>query len=263
MLSVVIPSRNGLGILRRFLPGIEAETIRSGGELIVVDDGSDDGTEEYLRLEHPLVRVIRRVRDKGFGRSVNAGMEASAGDSLMLLNNDTVPEKGSFQALERALNDSEDATAVVVPSIPRPDGTDDSLFRWGVRRGLAVTGQDIPGRPYPSGACALWKRSAWEELGGFDERYSPIYWEDTDLGARMDDAGYEMLLLPGITVRHHHAATMGGSVYTETIRERNRFIFMDARGLRPGSWLLVHMVSAVLRGYSPFIRGYLMYRGRR
>ncbi len=209
-LSVVVPSRNGREILRRFLPGILRETERCSGELIVVDDCSTDGTTEFLRREFPGAGVFRRTGAPGFCRGVNLGMERASGSFLLLLNNDTSPEPGSFQGLIDALEGAPEGTAAAVPSIPRPDGSDDSLFKWAFRRGLAITGQFSEGEPYPSGACALWRREAWESLGGLDCRYAPIYWEDTDMGVRMHKKGYGMIRCPNITVRHFHAATMGG-----------------------------------------------------
>lgn len=259
-LSVVIPSRNGRRILEDHLPPIMEETASCSGELLVVDDCSDDGTAEFLKREHPTARILRRTEHPAFCRAVNLGMEEASGEFLLLLNNDTRPVPGSFASLIERLQNTGSDTGVAVPSIPRPDGTDDSLFRWGVRRGLAVTGQNVEGRSYPSGACAMWKKEVWEALGGLDCRYAPIYWEDADMGLRMHQEGYSMLLCGDITVYHDHASTMGASLETRTLRERNRFIFMDAHGIKPGMWLPVHFAAAVLRGNTPFVRGYSAYR---
>jgi GT2 family glycosyltransferase len=265
-ITLVIPSRNGREILTGFLPRILEEARRAGGEVILVDDCSDDGTADLVRTEHSSVRLLSRNSDPGFCNAVNMGMEAAESDNLLLLNNDTVPHEGSFSALLAELRNSPDEVAAVVPRIPRPDGTDDSDFRWCFRRGLAVTGEGIEGEPYPSGACSLWRRKAWEELGGMDTRYAPIYWEDADLGARMRRAGYRMKRCMGITVEHRHAATMGRGPASETLRERNRFIFMQSICSSPGMrlrsaiWLPLHLTSARLHGNRPFIDGYLQYR---
>ena len=259
-LSVVIPSRNGRELLKNYLPAILRETADCNGELILVDDCSTDGTIEYLRVEHPSVKVIERTDKPAFCRAVNLGMKRASGSFLLLLNNDTIPGMGSFKALLQRLRSADELTAVALPSIPRPDGTDDSLFRVGVERGLAVTGQLVSGYPYPSGACALWRREAWEALEGLDHRYAPIYWEDADMGVRMLKKGYSMLLCPEITVDHIHASTMGTSAETMALRERNRFIFMDAHGMNPGLWLPIHLFSAVLKRNRPFLRGYSAYR---
>ena len=265
-LTVVIPSRNGAGILREFLPAILAETRRARGEIILVDDCSTDSTAELVSREYPSVRLLRRDGEPAFCRAVNLGVANADSGRLLLLNNDTLPEEGSFTALLEELSNAPEEIAAAVPAIPRPDGTDDGNLRWAFVRGLAVTGEGITGQPYPSGACALWKRDVWEELGGLDTRYAPIYWEDTDLGVRMRRAGYGMIRCPRITVAHHHASTMGAGGSSRRLRERNRFIFMDANCVSPGErlatalWLPLHLLKARMTGNRAFTEGYRDYR---
>ncbi len=264
-LSVIVPSRNGLLILKKFLPAIIHETQRVQGEVIVVDDCSTDSTSSEIPEQFPEVTLLLRKQNPGFCHAVNLGMSRSTGSYLMLLNNDTIPEENAFEKLVFALEESEENIAVVVPSITRPDGSDDSSFRWAFRHGLAVTGESIPGEEYPSGACAVWKRYVWEELGGLSTMYAPIYWEDTDMGVRMHSAGYNMKRCGNITVKHMHAATMGGSPESETLRERNRFIFMDnncnspARRISRAFWLPVHYFIAVIKRNRAFTNGYRDY----
>ncbi len=265
-LSVVIPSRNGLHILKEFLPAILRETMRAEGEVIVVDDCSEDNTSTEIPTLFPEVRTLSRKQNPGFCHAVNLGMSGARGRYLMLLNNDTVPAENSFSELVSALDESKKNVAVAVPSIIRPDGSDDSSYRWAFIHGLAVTGEDIRGEEYPSGACALWKRHIWEELGGLSSIYAPIYWEDTDLGVRMHKAGYFMKRCRNITVKHMHAATMGSSLESETLRERNRFIFMDnncnstGRKISRALWLPVHLLIATVKKNRAFTDGYRNYQ---
>ncbi|MCD4708921.1 MAG: glycosyltransferase family 2 protein [Candidatus Sabulitectum sp.] len=264
-LSVIVPSRNGLVILREFLPAIIRETLRAHGELIVVDDCSSDNTSTEIPTLFPEVTILSRKQNPGFCHSVNLGMSQARGRYLMLLNNDTIPAENSFNRLVYALEKTEDNVAAAVPSIIRPDGSDDSSYRWAFIHGLAVTGEDIRGEEYPSGACALWKRNIWEELGGLSITYAPIYWEDTDLGVRMHSAGYIMKRCRNITVKHMHASTMGSSLKSETLRERNRFIFMDkncnstGRKISRAFWLPVHLLLATVKKNKAFTDGYRDY----
>ena len=129
-LSVVIPSRNGFPILKKYLPAILREAAAVPAEVIVVDDCSDDGTSERLPALFPEVTVLKRTGNPGFCHAVNLGMSTAGGSFLMLLNNDTVPSKGSFRRLVEELEQSEGNVAVVVPSIIRPDGSDDGSFPW-------------------------------------------------------------------------------------------------------------------------------------
>ncbi len=264
-LSVVVPSRNGLAILKEFLPAIIRETREAGGEVLVVDDCSTDNTSHEVRFLFPGITLLSRKTNPGFCHAVNLGMSKASGSYLMLLNNDTIPEKNAFVKLVSFLDGSPPDVAVAVPSIIRPDGSDDSRYRWAFIHGLAVTGESIPGEKYPSGACAVWKRRVWEELGGLSADYAPIYWEDTDLGVRMHRAGYKMKKCSDTTVYHQHAATMGGALISETLRERNRFVFMDrncsssAEKMSRRCWLPVHLALAVLRGNRAFTMGYMDY----
>lgn len=264
-LSVIVPSRNGLLILKKYLPVILRETLRVHGELIIVDDCSEDNTATEISTLFPEVIILSRKQNPGFCYSVNLGMSQAGGRYLMLLNNDTIPAGNSFSRLVSALDESEKNVAVAVPSIIRPDGSDDSSYRWAFLHGLAVTGENIPGEDYPPGACALWKRHIWEELGGLSSRYAPIYWEDTDLGVRMHKAGYFMKRCREVTVKHMHAATMGSSLKSETLRERNRFIFMDkncnstGRKISRAIWLPVHLLLATMKKNIAFTDGYRDY----
>lgn len=264
-LSVVVPSRNGLSILKEFLPAIIRETEGAKGEIIVVDDCSDDSTSTELPALFPQVILLSRKETPGFCHAVNLGMSRASGSYIMLINNDTIPSENSFKKLVSALDETDSDVAVVVPSIPRPDGSDDSMYSWTYRHGLAVTGEKIRGENYPSGACALWKRSVWEELDGLCVSYAPIYWEDTDMGVRMHSSGYVMKRCGSIIVEHKHASTMGSSLVSETLRERNRFIFMDNNCHSPGRrisrafWLPIHLLLARMNGNAAFTNGYRDY----
>ena len=264
-LSIVIPTRNGASILREHLPGILE--CRPGTEIIVVDDAStEDDIEGLLSCGFPTVRYMRRDPPNGFSYAVNAGVRASTGDFVMVLNNDVLPQEGAFDTLLGAICELPDRCFAIVPSIIRPDGMDESAVRYSMRRGLATTGISRSGVPYPSGACSLYRRSAWETLGGYDTRYAPIYWEDADLGARAHEAGLEMALEPRARVLHRHAATMGSSLESETTRERNRIIFTRRHFRSLGQrlsyrfWLPLHLLSSLVRGNGAFLAGYTRAR---
>lgn len=260
--SVVIPSRNGSSLLAEQLPGLMEQ---DPGEIIVVDDCSGDSTAKLLAGGFPGVRILRREEKPGFCHAVNLGMEAALHPLILLMNNDVIPEPGCIRGMAGLLEASPERTAVLVPRISRPDGTDDGSVEWGFRRGLAFTAPGA-GNPYPSGACALWRRSAWRRLGGLSTLYAPIYWEDADMGVRLALAGMGMDRFSGPGVEHRHAATMGSGKDSMILRERNRFIFMDrwcrSRRMRASTllWMPLHLVASGLRGRPSFIAGYREYR---
>jgi GT2 family glycosyltransferase len=259
---VVIPSKNGSSLLEKQLPALLEQ---GPGEIIVVDDCSGDSTAELLTGAFPGVRLLRRTENPGFCHAVNLGMEAAASQMLLLLNNDVMPEPGCIRGMAELLEASPERTAVLVPRIRRPDGTDDGSVEWGFRRGLAFTAPGA-GNPYPSGACALWRKSAWRRLEGLSSLYAPIYWEDADMGVRLALAGMDMGRYAGPGAEHRHAATMGTAADSMILRERNRFIFMDrwcrSRRMRASTilWLPLHMAASIARGGRSFVAGYREYR---
>lgn len=261
--SVVIPSRNGLELLRRHLPRLATEA--RGWEVIVVDDGSSDGTCAAGSAEFPGVRFVRREGERGFCHAVNLGMSLAAGDALLLLNNDVSPREGALAELAMALESAGDDVYAAVPVITRPGMPDEGGMRTGFRRGLAVTGPGERGVPYPSGACSLFRRCHWEVLGGLSADFAPIYWEDADLGARAARAGLRMTRAPLSLWDHEHAATMGGGLASRRLRERNRFIFMErhcsspSMRIRSAAWMPLHLLLSLSSGRTEFVLGWLDY----
>jgi GT2 family glycosyltransferase len=266
MLSVVIPSRNGAGLLRRFLPAVLAD-LGEMGEVVVVDDGSVDDTASALEeAGDGRVRRVVRSGPNGFCYAVNRGMREARGDLLLLLNNDVEPLPGALRAMVEAADRTPSDVCALVPAILRPDGRDEGGCSVRLRRGLPLVNLDGRGVPYPSGACSLFPRDRWEALGGLDSRFAPIYWEDVDLGLRAGRMGLKVARIPGVSVRHQHAATMGSSSGSMALRERNRLLLAATSPLPDGwrrrfrLWLPVHLLVARLRGNRAFLEGYRRYK---
>ncbi len=266
MLSVVIPSRNGARLLRRFLPEVLAE-LGDMGEVVVVDDGSSDDTAAALReAGDSRVRAFVRSGPNGFCYAVNLGMREARGRLLLLLNNDVEPAPGALRAMAEAGGRAPPDVCAVVPRILRPDGSDEGGCSIRLRRGLPLVDLQGRGVPYPSGACSLFTRDAWKSLGGLDPRFAPIYWEDVDLGLRARRQGMRVARLPGAAVHHQHAATMGSSPASSALRERNRFLLAALSPLPAGwrlrfrLWLPLHLMAARLTANRPFLEGYRRYR---
>jgi GT2 family glycosyltransferase len=204
--AVVIPSWNS----RDLLPGCLGSLARQGGELeiLVVDNGSRDGSPEYLREKG--VECLALPRNLGFAAAVNLGIARTAARSVLVLNADTVLEPGCVDELDRALGASADL-AGVQPRIlqlepERRAAVDDArLYSAGqalTRDGRAIelgageeqaprylAGREIFG---VCGAACLFRREAFERLGGYDESYESFY-EDVDLNvrARVEGLGFE------------------------------------------------------------------------
>jgi GT2 family glycosyltransferase len=268
-LDVVIPTKNGLELLSTCLPPLLEAGRRTEIGIRVVDDGSSDGTVERGSALYPGVEFIPGGGERGFCHAVNRGAAGSSARFMLLLNNDVIVEPRSVLDLVDRIARAPAEVFSVMPAIIRRDGSDESLLRCRFRHGLAVTGAGS-GAPYPSGACSIFRMDAWRSLGGLDTRYAPMYWEDVDIGLRAAARGLRMEREGGITVQHMHAATAGHGGPMRRLRERNRFILMDAhfgnRRFETGLFLPVHALVSILRGRPEFLGGFrdfLAWRRRR
>jgi GT2 family glycosyltransferase/glycosyltransferase involved in cell wall biosynthesis len=211
--SVVIPSRNGKELLEAQLPAIAG----SGAEIIVVDNGSDDGTAEWLRARYPEIVVEISPSPLSFARAVNRGIERARYSHVCLLNNDMLVSAGFFPALEAAFEQVPElfcATAQIrFPEGQRREETGKTVFVWNSRGEFPVRcDEPLPGEDssyvlYGSGGCSLCDAGKLQALGGVDEAYDPAYVEDLDLGWRAWQRGWPSVYVAGAVVEHRHRAT--------------------------------------------------------
>lgn len=213
-LEVLIPHHNRAASLRDALRSLAAQTRVPA--ICVVDNASTDETREMLAGEFPSVRVVPLDRNLGFGAALNRGVETSAAELVVFLNNDAVAGERFVEALVAAQRESgAEAVAGVLRS---PAGWVESA---GVELDRALNPYDAghgmryeeilasPPRPLgPSGGAALYVRSAFLAAGGFDERLF-AYLEDAELGLRMRLLGMRCELAPQAFAWHHHSATLG------------------------------------------------------
>jgi GT2 family glycosyltransferase len=207
--SVVIPNWNGREWLPGCLAAIAAQSLPAT-EVIVVDNGSQDGSSAYLRDEHPAVRVLELGSNTGFARAANEGIRAAAGELVALVNTDVVLSDDWLERTVAALAADSGAASVASKILWSGDRSlvydaGDVLRRDGVceqrgRFGLDQPRWDQPGEVF--GACAaaaLYRREAVLELGGFDERYF-AYLEDVDLALRLALAGWRCRYEPAVAL---------------------------------------------------------------
>jgi GT2 family glycosyltransferase/glycosyltransferase involved in cell wall biosynthesis len=211
--SVVIPSRNGRELLERCLPGIQ-----DAAEIIVVDNGSDDGTADFLARTYPAVFIEHIAEPLAFAVAVNRGIRRARFSFVCVLNNDMISAPGFLEALLRPFKTVPDlfcsSAQILFPEGRRREETGKTVMNpapgvteFPVRCDIPLEGEDHTYVLYGSGGCSLYDAAKLEALGGFDEIYQPAYVEDLDLGVRGWLRGWPTVYCAEARVLHEHRAT--------------------------------------------------------
>lgn len=231
-LSIVIVTWNGLAFLDACLSHVAAQ-MPPDAEILVVDNGSTDGTVAWLKQAWPAARVIALPDNLGFAGGVNVGLRAARGEYLLLLNNDAFVYQGCVTALMDALAHQPKAGAAagvltfehrpdLVASagiVARRDGV--ALDLW-VGRPVATLPSEVQPILGASGGLALLRRSMLDDIGLMDSSFFS-YLEDADLAWRALLRGWECILVPTARARHIYSATAGqGSRLKQLLLGRNR-----------------------------------------
>lgn len=221
--SIVIPVHDGAEITERCLKALLGSIDDLPYEVIVVDDCADAATKALLASVGGL-RVVVNETNLNFLHSVNRGAAEARGRHIVLLNNDTEPQPGWLRALvDRA--DSRDEIGVVAAKLIYPDGSlqeaggivwrDGTAWNFGRGDGSSEPQYSyVRSIDYGSAAALLVRRTVWDSLGGFDERFAPGYWEDTDLCFAARAAGSDVVYEPAAVVVHHEGQSMGTDTAT-------------------------------------------------
>ena len=210
-ISLVLPNFNGKSLLGQNLPSVlEAVDRQGGAEVIVVDDGSEDGSQDLVSEQYPGVRLLPLGSHQGFIAAVNHGVRQATGEVVVLLNTDVVPEPDFLAPLVGSLD--EDTFAVSARSLTEQDRNEGLSLAFFDQGDLVVTqpGIDAPDRRHlrrctnfhASGGFSAFDRGKFLALGGLDPVYHPFYWEDVDLCFRAWKRGWRCLYEPESVVHH-------------------------------------------------------------
>jgi GT2 family glycosyltransferase/glycosyltransferase involved in cell wall biosynthesis len=238
LVSIIVPMYGKAQLTYTCLASVAAETPLERCEVIVVDDASPVPAAEELAVVSG-VRFERNPVNLGFIGSSNRGAELARGQYLVFLNNDTVVTAGWLQALLAVFEERADA-GLVGARLLYPDGRLQEAGGIVWRDGSAwnIGRNDDPERPeynylrqadYCSGACLAVPAALFRELGGFDRRYAPAYYEDTDLAFAVRAAGRKVYYQPAAKVVHFEGQTSGTDPTAGVKRheEINRHKFRD------------------------------------
>lgn len=187
-------------------------------DVVLVDNGSSDDSVALARRELPEVRVLEMGRNLGFGPALNRAVAEVPGDPLILLNNDAEPEPRFVEALLDGLGDGVDSVAGVLTQERAPELIDSAgvvadatLMGFDYLHGEPVSAAETAPAPLgPTGGAALYRRAAFEAVGGFDERIF-LYYEDLDLALRLAAAGGRCHLAAEARAVHAYSASLGAA----------------------------------------------------
>ncbi len=221
--SVLIVNFNAGDLLQAAINSLKIQTFRDF-EVVIVDNDSEDQSAENLDVEGlPAIRVLRENQNHGFARGNNLAAETANGQWLALLNPDAVADENWLTEIHAATarHDSCRVFACSQINMDAPellDGAGDAYFAFGIpwRGGFEHPISELPSKDShcfsPCGASAVYERSLFLEMGGFDERFF-CYCEDVDLGMRLQLSDEKCVFLPGAVIHHKGSATSGRYSY--------------------------------------------------
>ena len=274
--TVVIPNYNGMPYMETCLLAMRAQRVRPD-RVIVVDNGSTDGSAEYVEQHFPEVTLIRMGENTGFCGAVNAGIRAS-GDAayVILLNNDTEAEPDFTGALVGAMEGDPAIFSAQAKMLKMddPEKMDDAgdfycALGWAFARGKGKSASRYTARTdlfFSCAGAAIYRMRLLEETGLFDERHF-AYLEDCDIGWRARILGYKNVFVPEARVKHVGSASSGSVYNLFKVRNTSRnSIYLIAKNmpalmvvvnlpfLIPG--FLVKALFFALKGYGrEYVRG--------
>jgi GT2 family glycosyltransferase len=231
-LSVVIPTYDRLPELQSVLGALAAQGAPGGGiEVVVVDDGSSDGTWEWLRDRHGEGVIALRQANAGPARARNRGVAAASGELVLFLGDDTVPQPGFLAAHLEAHRLGRDAEPVAVLGYTSfPTGWDSPFRRWinefGAQFGylLIATAAHVPFNFFYTSNVSL-PRVVFTRLGGFREDFPAAAWEDIEFAYRATREGLTLQYVPRARTVHVHRVDPGTFCRRQRTSGRSAAIF--------------------------------------
>src|SRR4051794_24128605 len=246
MPGIVVVTYNSADVIESCLDACERI---SSATVVVVDNASSDDTADRVRMRLG-VQLIANPTNRGFAAAVNQGFAVLHDRAVLILNPDAIP-LGGIDALEQAVLEERVGAATGrllgengrvqngfnIRSLPTAGTLVFEVLGWNriwpgnpvnrrFRHGTPAAGDDIA---QPAGAFLMVCRSAWTALGGFDENFFPIWFEDVDFCKRLKDAGYRILYVPQASARHQ------GGHSASNLPWRDRQLFWYASLLRYAS----------------------------
>lgn len=276
---VVVLNWNGKDFVEKCLDSLQKQSYKA--EIVVIDNGSIDGSKELIERKYPKVHLIKEPKNHGFAGGVNLGIKHAVdndADAVALFNNDAVADKKWLESLVIALKDKPKA-GIVTSKLMQSDGihldsTGDFYTTWGMpfprgrnkkARGIFDKREFIFGA---SGGASIYRTSMLQEVGLFDEDFF-AYLEDVDISFRAQLAGWQVLYEPSAVAYHHISGTsskLGSFSRYHTVKNFYMLYTKNMPGYLYWKYLPLFILHGIRLGVSSFVRGgglaYLKGAGR-
>lgn len=241
--SIIIPTYNGLELLQACVDSIRTYT-QTNYEIIVVDNGSTDGTLHYCMNER--IPFVSLPDNRGFPIACNAGLKVASGDELVLLNNDCTVTSNWLSNMLNCLYSAEDI-GIVGPTTNYASGKQQVDLVFETMEEFQWIAYDL-NQPDPSkwqqidrlvGLCFVFRRSFMDQIGLLDEQFTPGHYEDDDYCYRARLAGYRLIMAGDVIIHHKGSA----SFRKQAIEEIEKLItinhqkFIDKWGVDPRNFI--------------------------
>ena len=262
-ISVVLPNFNGRNLLQKNLPSLITALGDFDYEIIIVDDCSSDDSVKFLKETYPEIKIICNEINLGFSATCNKGINTAKLKLLCIVNTDVTFTPDYFTNMIREFDDTS-LFALKGDIINYNQSFDDVInidrtttlyYKRGFLRfdtSNPLTQRTILSRAdsifVALGCCFVCNREMMIKLHGFDEIYSPFYWEDSDLARRAMRSGYKLLYLPKSVVYHQASSTIANyrsNVQRHLVSNRNKFLF-SWRHLDTKTFWISHLPTTAL-----------------
>lgn len=241
-ISIIIPNWNGKDLLEKYLPSvIRAVNFYKGNtEIIVVDDGSTDGSVKFLHKKYPEMKTIGLRNNRGFAEACNVGLKHCSYDIIIFLNNDMMVSEDFLLPLSEHFNDEQIfGVRLGIRWLTKDEiATDISHFFLGINFRFGFIECPMlrlkePINPfycaYVSGGAGAFDRNKLLQLRGFDQMFSPFYWEDVDLSYRAWKRNWKTVFEPKSMVYHQPHSTIfryKKQNFIQKVSERNKYLLV-------------------------------------
>jgi GT2 family glycosyltransferase len=242
-ISVIIPNWNGKQFLEECLGAMRGQTFRDF-ETILVDNGSTDGSVEYVRQQFPEVKLLALPENLGFTGGNIAGYAQAGGNLIVLLNNDTAAHPNWLEEIHSASRANPDAGSFASKMMYFDDRerVENCGFDMGIAGATVDLGRDeIDGPTWSQprkvfggcGGAVAYRRRMLEEIGFLDPDFEMIY-EDVDLSFRAQLRGYECVYVPGAIVYHRYRVTIGKAPSRQVFYSQRNIEFVYLKNMPLG-----------------------------